>query len=265
MINVGGHAMRVQMASLGGRKAGEPVVVLESGAISPLENWDPVFDRIAAIAPVIAYDRRGIGKSESDMEPQTLKHVASSVHALLTQMKVTPPYVLVGHSYGGILIREFARDFPMEVRGLVYLDAPDIELTYAELDAISPDARRIVFEDLDSIPPNLPAGPRAEIDNIRRVMANDMAEARAVRPPAGIPATVLIAAGKFERSENPPPAEVSAGLLRLDIKHEQEWALTSPEGLLVVARNLSHYVHKDDPALIGQLIRHALEAAGPSK
>jgi hypothetical protein len=106
---------------------------------------------------------------------------------------------------------------------------------------------------------------RAEVDNILRVMANNMAEARAVRPPAGIPATVLIAAGKYERSENPPPAQIAAGLLRLQIKHEQEWALASPDGLMVVERNLSHYVHRDDPALIVQLIRHALAAASYSK
>src|SRR5574341_131572 len=80
MIPVDGHAMRVQTAKLSERKPGQPVVVLESGSISPLENWDPIFDQIAAMAPVIAYDRRGVGKSEFDGEPQTLKHVASSLH-----------------------------------------------------------------------------------------------------------------------------------------------------------------------------------------
>jgi pimeloyl-ACP methyl ester carboxylesterase len=64
-----------------------------------------------------------------------------------------PVVVLVGHSYGGVLIRAFASDFPTEVVGLVYVDAPSIDMTFAELDAVSPDARRYVF-DLGSLPPN---------------------------------------------------------------------------------------------------------------
>ncbi len=265
MINVGRHAMRVQTANLGERKPEQPVVVLESGAVSPLENWAPVFDRIAAIAPVIAYDRRGIGKSEFDGEAQTLKHVASSLHALLVQMKVAPPYVLVGHSYGGVLIRAFAQDYPIEVGGLVYLDAPNVDMRNAEIDAVSPDARKIVFRDFESIPPDLPVGLKAEIDNILQIMRDDMAEARAVRPPAGIPAGVLIAAGKYERSQDPIPPEIAAEMIRLQIKHEQEWAMSSPRGLLVVARHVGHYVHQDDPALAVQVIQHVYAAASPQR
>lgn len=86
----------------------------------------------------MAYDRRGVGKSKFDGKPQTLKHVANSLHGLLAGMKVVPPYVLVVHSYGGILIRVFAHEFPSEVKGLVYLESADADMTYAELDALSP-------------------------------------------------------------------------------------------------------------------------------
>jgi pimeloyl-ACP methyl ester carboxylesterase len=265
MIRVGGHSMRVRTATLAERKTGQPVVILESGALSPLENWDPVFDQIAAIAPVIAYDRRGVGKSEFDGEPQTLKHVASSLHALLAQLKVVPPYVLVGHSYGGILIRAFAQEYPAEIRGLVYLDAPDIEMTYAEMDAISPGAREAVFGDLQHMPRNLPPGLQAEVNNIRQLMDGDMGEARALHPPTGIPTGVIVSAGKYLRSPEPPPVEIGEGLVRLQIRHEQEWALSSPQGMIVIARHVSHYVHRDDPALALEVIRHVLGAATPHK
>jgi len=137
LIDVGGRAMRVQTANLAQLISGQPVVVLESGAVSPLENWDPVFDRIASIAPVIAYDRRGRGKSEFDGEVPTLKHVTGSLHLLLAQLKAPPPYILVGHSYGGVLIRAFAQSFPTEAAGFVYLDAPAVDITNAEIDAVS--------------------------------------------------------------------------------------------------------------------------------
>src|SRR3984957_1942946 len=70
MISVDGHAMRVQTENLADRKSGQPVVVFESGAVQRLETWDPVFDQIAAIAPAIGYDRRGVGRSEFEGEPQ---------------------------------------------------------------------------------------------------------------------------------------------------------------------------------------------------
>jgi pimeloyl-ACP methyl ester carboxylesterase len=260
-VQVDGHAMRVRTANLGGRKPGQPMVVLESGSVSPIENWNPIFDQIAAIAPVVAYDRRGIGKSEFDGKPQTLKHVAASLHALLSEIKAAPPYVLVGHSYGGILIMAFTQEFPSEVSGLVYLDAPDVERTNADLDAISSETRRVVMSELDQFPTGLPPGMQAELDNLRQLLANEMAELRSIRPPKGLPTGVVVAAGKYERSETPPPAQIAAGLERLQIRHELEWALSSPNGLLVVANYIGHAVHQDDPDLVMQVIRHVLSAA----
>jgi pimeloyl-ACP methyl ester carboxylesterase len=259
MVTVSGHAMRVRTANLSNRKPGQPVVVFEGGSIQPLETWNPVFNQVAAIAPAIAYDRRGVGKSEFDGEPQTFKHVTSSLHALLNELKVRPPYVLVGHSLGGVLIRAFASDFPTEVAGLVYVDAPATDITFAELDAISPDARRYVF-DLGTLPPDLPPGAKAEFDNLAHFIQTEFAEARAARPPAGIASGVIISAGRFQ---NWPP-EISARFLQLVIKHEQEWALSSPQGLIVVARHVGHFVHQDDPALTVQVIQHIV-AAGSSK
>jgi len=81
---------------------------------------EPLSDQITAIAPVVACDRRGIGKSEFDGQ-------------LLSEIKAAPPYVLVSHSYGGILIMAFAQRLPSEVSALVYLDAPDVERTNADL------------------------------------------------------------------------------------------------------------------------------------
>ncbi len=82
---------------------------------------------------MVACDRRGIGKSEFDGQPQPLRDVANYLHTLLSEIKAAPPYVLVSHSYGGILIMAFAQRLPSEVSALVYLDAPDVERTNADL------------------------------------------------------------------------------------------------------------------------------------
>ena len=246
MISVDGDAM-LSKENLVDRKPGQPVVIFEGGAVQRLETWDPVFDQVAAIAPAIAYDRRGVGRSEFDGEPQTLKHVANSLRTLLTEMKVAPPYVLAGHSYGGVLIRVFAHEFPMDVKGLVYLESADVDMTYAEVDALSPNARRFFYMLAGDVPPNLPPGMRAEFENIVQLGQTDTAEARALRPPAGIPTAVVVGAGKYERAQDPVPPEIASGLLRLQIKHQLEWTLSSPQGLMIIARHSGHYVHQDDP------------------
>lgn len=259
---VAGHAMRAKTAGLTERAPGQPVVILEGGLLTPLETWNAVFDRIAAFAPVIAYDRRGIGRSEFDGEPQTLAHVAGSLHALLAELKVSPPYVLVGHSYGGILIRAYAREYPMDVAGMVYVDAPDTDLTPADLDRISSGASGDLPKELDQLPANLPAGMKAEIDNMRRLVSGDFTELNAVRPPGGIPTAVLIAAGKVDDANDPTPRAIREGRLRLKMNHELDWALGSPDGLFVVTRHGGHNLHQDNPDLTVQAIQHIVTAAG---
>ena len=88
MVTVDGRPMRVRSQGLEQRQPGQAVVVLEAGAGSGLEAWDPVFTAIAELAPVIVYDRRGLGQSEADGQPQTIRHVAASLHALLTALQV---------------------------------------------------------------------------------------------------------------------------------------------------------------------------------
>ena len=235
MVQVNGRAMRVRIANLENRKFGQPIIVLESGSVQQLENWNYIFDRIGQFAPVVAYDRPGIGRSELDGVPPTLDHVVETLHALLSQMKAGPPYLLVGHSYGGLLIMTFTNRYPSEVAGLVYLDASDPTMTVADLEAISPDLSRTFLSELDEFPPDLPTGMTAELNNLRGLLVNDMAGLHTVRPPKGVPTGVLISAGKYDRSEKPAAPEISAGRIRLQIRHEQEWALSSPNSFVVVA------------------------------
>jgi len=96
-------------------------------------------------------DRAGIGGSEADGHAPTPTHVARKLHALLTSLGVDPPYVLVGHSSGGLLIRMFAAIYPEEVAGLVYVDPTDPRsleknLAYLQASGYSADAAREFLE-----------------------------------------------------------------------------------------------------------------------
>ena len=87
-----------------------PVVVFESGAGMPLETWDPILEKVAAFAPVVAYDRSGTGQSPWDGQPPTPQRANQRLKRLLELLGVPSPFVLVGHSWGGALARYFAGD-----------------------------------------------------------------------------------------------------------------------------------------------------------
>jgi pimeloyl-ACP methyl ester carboxylesterase len=257
MVAVDGGVMRAQTRGIRERRPGQAIVILEAGAGSGLDTWAPIIDGVAAFAPVVAYDRRGLGRSALDNQPQTLRRAATSLHMLLAAIDAPPPYVLVGHSYGGVIIRAFAQQFGSEVSGLVYLDVPDIDLTYAEADQLGPTGRQVAFS-APAIPQTAPAGLRAEFENIAVNLRTEFAEAREARPAASLPSAVVIST---QRSWNGATPEMTTSLLRLAIQHQQEWALSTPRGMLVVAGHVGHFVHRDDPDLVLRLIRHVLASA----
>jgi pimeloyl-ACP methyl ester carboxylesterase len=262
LVEVDGRSMRVWTEGLDGRKAGQPVVVLEAGAGAGLETWRPVFADIAKLAPVVAYDRSGHFGSEGDFSaPQTLKRNAESLHALLRELRTPPPYVLVGHSWGGIIIRGFSDLYAAEVVGLVYLDVPDFESTREEKAAVLPaEDRAEALKPMTAppMPPDTPMGMQVALQQIIQEMRNDYPTARQFRQPSGIPAAVLVTTRADRMSGN------GGAIVRLQIKRQQEWALTSSKGLFVLASHTGHQVHRDDPALVVSMIKHVLQHAPPT-
>ena len=113
MVDVDGHQMRVRTAGIENAGPAAPVVVFEAGGTQGLTTWRSVFQDVAEFAAVVAYDRAGTHGSESDGELPTPRHVAENLHTLLEQVGAEPPYVLVGHSLGGLYIRMFTGMYPL--------------------------------------------------------------------------------------------------------------------------------------------------------
>jgi pimeloyl-ACP methyl ester carboxylesterase len=248
--------MRVAVAGLAQRQPGQPVVILEAGAgETGIETWIPVFDGIAQLAPVLAYDRRGIGQSEPDVSVPTLTRVAESLHHLLQQMRIPPPYILVGQSWGGVFVRAFSARYPSEVAGLVFVDVTDFESTREEKAAVLPaEERQRALEPpaLPTIPSDTPTGLRAEYEQIGSEMQDDYPQARALGRLPLVPIAVVVAT---------PPGRLAGNggaMVRLQIKRQAEWALQAPNGLFVTTAHVGHHVHRDDPVLVLRLIEHVL-------
>jgi pimeloyl-ACP methyl ester carboxylesterase len=126
MIDLGGRGLRVVRA---GPASGGPLVVLEHGAFGCAADWAVVQDKLAAKGlRSIAYDRAGLGYSDPGPFPRDGRAIVTDLAGLLRELDEAGPWVLVGHSMGGLMVRLFALTHPDEVLGVVLVDAvtPDV-------------------------------------------------------------------------------------------------------------------------------------------
>jgi pimeloyl-ACP methyl ester carboxylesterase len=110
---------------------GDATVVFESGLGNDWTPWQPVAMEVAAEARTFAYSRPGYGQSAPSPEPRDAAHIVEDLRALLAARGVAPPYVLVGHSFGGAYMELFAKAHPEEVLGVVLVDPRHRDLTTA--------------------------------------------------------------------------------------------------------------------------------------
>jgi pimeloyl-ACP methyl ester carboxylesterase len=121
MVAVGGFKMH--LFCTGANSAGSPTVILETGLGSTSAAWALVQPEVAKATRVCSYDRAGMGWSEPMPAPRDAQHIAEELHNLLHNANVPSPYVLVGWSYGGLYVREYAGQYGDEVAGMVLLDS----------------------------------------------------------------------------------------------------------------------------------------------
>ena len=172
LVDVGGHKLHTSCTG-----SGSPTVILEAGLGQPaaeIAGW--IQPGVAATTRVCAYDRAGSGSSELAGSPQDGVAIATDLHTLLTEAGIEGPYVLAGHSSGGVYVQVFAARYPDDVAGIVLLDSqpPDalenlpgyageysaIRSTYA----LGPSLARVGFMRLlyGSVPSDLPPQAWAE-------------------------------------------------------------------------------------------------------
>ena len=101
-----------------------PTVILESGVAASSPSWRLVQPEIAKFARVLTYDRVGLGWSEMGRLPVTPEQVMSDLRAVMEAAGVAPPYIFVGHSFGGLVAQLFAARHRPELAGIVLLDPP---------------------------------------------------------------------------------------------------------------------------------------------
>jgi pimeloyl-ACP methyl ester carboxylesterase len=118
LVSVGDHELHIYCVG-----TGRPTVILEAGGGLMSAHWAWVQSEVAGASQVCAYDRAGSGWSERGPTPRDAQQVATELYTLLLQAEMEGPYVLVGHSIGGLYVRTFAAQYPNDVAGLVLVDS----------------------------------------------------------------------------------------------------------------------------------------------
>jgi pimeloyl-ACP methyl ester carboxylesterase len=102
---------------------GGPTVIFESGIAATSQNWAGLHKAVSSFARTVTYDRAGLGWSTASASDRTPSNIVRELRTLLQQAAVPPPYLLVGHSFGALVVRRFAAEHPGDVAGVVLVDA----------------------------------------------------------------------------------------------------------------------------------------------
>jgi pimeloyl-ACP methyl ester carboxylesterase len=219
-VTVSGHRMYYECSG-----AGSPTVVLDAGSPDTSATWQWVQPQIARSTRVCAYDRAGLGRSAAAPPGRrTATTQVEELHLLLTAAGISPPYVVIGHSWGGLLARMFAHAYPRDTAGVVLVDAT----TFPYLTPAT--AAR------------LPRKTTREGINI----AATVAESDAITTLGAIPLIVL--------GSNKPPLDTK-------LRHAQdEEAALSTNSIDAIATRSTHYIQRPAPAGQPQVVISAAKA-----
>lgn len=261
-ITVNGSKVLINTIGLENREKGQPVIVFESGHGTPMGNWDRVLADSIELGPIVTYDRPGVGQSESLDEMPTIKNVADRLIKILEQLQLEPPYLLVGHSLGGVYVRGFAVYYPEKLAGLVIIDPGDFTETNQNkrkyYDVLGWNEERIDQELADlqekSTERNkgIPAPLQRERQVLRDLRGEDFKEI-SEHPLPNIPVHILTG-GRFDMPEHMRSKEFdNEALFRSKMKHRvARWTdviQTVDRGMMLYSGDAGHFVHWDDPEL----------------
>jgi pimeloyl-ACP methyl ester carboxylesterase len=238
-----------------------PAIVLESGLDQGEAGWARVRPELAKLGRVCSYDRPGIGASARLPEDavRTVGDEAASLDAALEAAHVEPPYVLVGHSWGGAIVQLYATKHAGDVAGVVLVDSSHADTIADWLDALPPAPR----DDLDPYRDirRLLTDSGQPTTNFERVDREKSAKALHKVDLPDVPLVVLTAATSSLSLAVSGP--VGNRIYDIWLREQDELARLSEDSVHAVARLSGHFVQNDQPELVVAAVR-AVETAARS-
>ena len=243
-IDVGGYNLYIDC-----KGTGSPTVILEAGLEGDVVTWKEVHPEMAKFTRVCRYDRAGLAHSDYGPKPRDAELTAQDLHTLLGKANIAPPYIMVGHSFGGLLIRRFAFNFPDEVTGMIFVDSLqedwwDEALALLPADPATDSAR------LASFRLYLRDGWRDPSSNFEAMDIPAVVEQ--VRETDGfgdIPITVLTA-GKFTVLNPGLPPDLETALANLFTEEQSRLAKLSTKGIQIIIPDTGHNMPRENPQAV---------------
>lgn len=240
LVDAGGHKLHLYCTG-----EGSPVVILENGLGGTTKDWRKVQPAVSKFTRVCSYDRAGMGWSEAGPMPRTSARFVKELRTVLKNADIPGPYVLAGHSLGGVYVRHFARLHPREVAALVLVDGSH-EDQVARLPAPkrTREARGNELLEKAEQAPEVSTDPEQKPKRHFLAVRSEMLafstqsadEIRAAPPLPPIPVIVLV----HGKSKTPEGLKIWTDLQR-------EIASRSPHSKLIQAGDAGHYIQLDKP------------------
>lgn len=288
MIDIGGH--RLHLYCLG---IGSPTVLLEATAPGWSLYWSNVQPQLARTTRVCAYDRAGLGWSERGPLPRTGLRMAKELHRLLERAGIRGPYILVGHSLGGLVARLYQHDYPQDVVGMVLVDAGhELEMRQAEFrlfanagKSMLPAIRALTMVGItrlmasyDRLPPLLMeqeekvsaelrpmlragwlrTGYYSTLTNESDGLIETLEQVRRSGSLGNLPLVVITATGPIWWPEM--PSEVNpVKFKKMWLELQQHLTTLSTNSRQVFADQSSHFIPFDQPELVSNAVRELVD------
>jgi pimeloyl-ACP methyl ester carboxylesterase len=280
LIDVDGHRMHLHCQG-----HGSPTVIVEQGVGAQSLGWAPLNEQLSSITTVCAYDRPGMGYSDPIDHPTSAAEIAVNLQKLLRNAGVTEDIVLVGWSVGGMYAREYYRQFPEHVKGMVLVDSsheqqlqrlgdPDVgyENPFESERWLAPIGwTRLtgeVPERFAESPLPVPIRDRLVAINLKSHLPGTMVregkgmrvdlEANRAPPTLGDIPLIVISEGK-------PNIPFMQERIETWYALQDELARLSARGKHIVATQSAHAIHRTEPELIVESVRQVVHAARESR
>lgn len=290
LVDVGGHRLHITVQGEGG-----PAVVLDAGLAHISAVWSFVQPDVARFTRVCTYDRAGHAWSEHGPAPRASRQICQELHALLANAQIEGPYVLVGHSFGGLNMYLYASMYPEEVAGLILLDAVSKDINtytprefryfviinrlkfriFARLTGLGVARFLLRVKGVDAAQDFIVSLP-LELRNATIAWYLRKTFVAAYRECALLPVSVH-QAGLAPQLHDMPLVVVAHGIPEMfsglpsaaEVERaEQRWqtmqmelARLTPSGKYLVAEKSGHRIHIDQPELVVEVIRQVVETA----
>lgn len=224
-------------AKLVGHNIGKPTIVMDAGYGDYSKAWDSVISELSLLTDVLIYDRAGLGKSESSSRPRTSKEMIKELRELVKGAKIKLPFILVGHSFGGVNARMYATEYPNDVCGLILVDSTPEDYRERFLPTMSVEFQQAYNKQF------------VHEGNYDEFMES-LKQLKESRSKLNVPLIVLSAGKK---------AHYSKKSQELWNEMQREILEISSDGELVIAENSAHYIQNDEPEVVVGAIKKVID------